>query len=98
MKRSADAVPGATRAATPPRRILQRACRRRADGNHAAAFRARPLDCGRGFGADRVALGIDDVIFDAIDCDRLERAVADMQRDRGALDAARAPARRAARS
>ena len=39
--------------------------------------------------ADLVALRLEPVILDAIDPDRLKRAVADVQRDLGHLDAAR---------
>ena len=39
--------------------------------------------------ADRKALGVERVGLDLVDADRLKRAVSDVQRDRGALDAPR---------
>ena len=49
---------------------------------------ARLIGRGRGR-VDLVALGLDAVILDALDADRLKRAVADVQGDLRDLDAAR---------
>ena len=59
----------------------------------AAAARARARDRRRGGGADLEALAVHDVLGEALAAHRLERAGADVQRDRRALDAARAQRR-----
>src|SRR6187431_227946 len=66
-------------AATLTRNGFERARRRRADGNHAPSFVERGVDCVCRRSVDCVSLGLDAVIFDAIDADRLERTVTDMQ-------------------
>ena len=96
-----EAVPGVDeqlglrrcRPATPScsvRRRLQRAwwssCRRRRRGGRRAC--AAAIACGRRL-EDRETLGVDVVVLDAIDADRFERAVADVQRDRRPADAGR---------
>ena len=89
MKSVAAAGPARDAAAAAQRRVLERAGRRRADGDDAAPVApARARSASAAAGADLVALRIDDVILDALDAHRLERAVADVQRDLGALDAA----------
>src|SRR5205085_6502835 len=74
------------------RDVLERPRRGRADRDDTAAFLARARDRVGGRGADLVAFGLDAVILDPLDADRLERAVADVQRDRRHADAA--PAQR----
>ena len=70
-------------------RIFERARGRGPDGNHAPALLLRGIDRGSGSVADLVRLRIDQVILDTLGAYRLERAVPDMKRDRGALDAPR---------
>ena len=95
MKVVASPRPGDDSSAAPNRGILERARRRRADRDDAAALGAGAVDrVGGGLG-DLVALRIDHVLPRPVGAHRLERAVADVQRDLGALDAARARARRA---
>jgi hypothetical protein len=71
------------------RRRFERAQARRADRDDAAARRARAHDRRRRRRAHLVALAVHDVLGDALGAHRLERAGADVQRHRGALDAAR---------
>ena len=68
--------------------MFERANRCGADGDYSAAGAEREID-GRG-GAYRngIRLGVEFVILDAIDPDRLESSQADVQRDIGSLDAA----------
>ncbi len=69
---------------------LQRPRRRGADGDDAPAF---PAGAGQRIGrrrAETERLGIDLVLLDVLDAHRLERAVADVQRDCGRSTPARA--------
>ena len=68
---------------------FERPRRRRADGDDAPAFVAGLVDDRRRPPVDLVVLRLESMIFDAIDADRLKRAVADVQRDLDQLDAAR---------
>ena len=67
---------------------LERPCRRRAHGDDATAFAVRPRDGRRGVGRDRVVLLLHSMFVDLLGTNRLEGAVADVQRDRRAFDAA----------
>src|SRR5688572_14111925 len=62
------------------RGVLQRPGGRRADGNHPPSLALGILDRASYGGADRVALGIDDVILDGFAAHWLERAITDVQR------------------
>ncbi len=77
----------------PPRR-LERPRRRRADGDDPAPLVERAVDRAGRRGGNLEPLGLDAMLLDALDAHRLERAVADVQRDLGHLDALRARGRR----
>jgi hypothetical protein len=68
---------------------FERADGRRTDGDDPPAFAPRTRDRGSRFAAYGEAFRVDDVCFDMFDLHRLERAVADMQRDVRELNAAR---------
>jgi hypothetical protein len=76
-------------AATGGRHRFQRTRGGRADGNHAPPVGSCPIDRGAGLFPDLVRLLLHRVILDAVHSHRLERAVADVQRDLRDLDAAR---------
>ena len=89
MKDLSPPLSGCDVPAASDRRILERTRRRRADGDDPPPVALRAGDRLGGLRAEIVvALRIDDVILDAVDAHRLERAVADVQRDFGPLDAA----------
>ena len=67
--------------------MLERARRRRADGDHAAPLGACAVDGLRGGGGDLVSLGIDLMLLNCLRAHWLERAVADVKRDLGTLNA-----------
>jgi hypothetical protein len=59
-----------------------------ADCDYAAAGAEREIDGRSGAGGDGIGFGVEFVIFDAIDADRLKSSQADVQRYLGSLDAA----------
>ncbi len=69
-------------------RMFEGANRCGANGNYPAPAAEREIDGRGGAGGDGVGLGVELVILDAIDADRLESSQADVQRDPGGLDAA----------
>ena len=100
MNRSRLAARRPRRCRRPSAQRLERARRGRADGDDAPALAAarRVIAAAAAAAAPSIPLGIDDVLLDALDAHRLERAVADVQRDERALDAAASRARRAVAS
>ena len=83
MKRSVSPAP-AQRLAPPraQRRRLETTHHGGPHRHHPAAARARPLDRARGRLRQQVALGVQAVLLDPLDGDRLEGAGADVERDR----------------
>src|SRR6185295_3589494 len=70
------------------RHRLERPRRRRADGDDAALAVEGAGDGRRRRGADAVVLRLEAVILDPLDADRLKGAIADVEGNRGGLDAA----------
>ena len=98
MNRPVAPAPATMRPVVLARHRLQRPRRRRADGDDATAAVERAVDRrGRRF-VDLIALRLEPVILDPFGPDRLERAVADVQRDLGDADAATRERRRERRA
>src|SRR6516162_8920064 len=68
---------------------LERAHAGRADRDDAPAARAAALDRGTELGRDAEPLGVQLMVLDALGAHGRERARPDVQREKGALDAAR---------
>jgi hypothetical protein len=72
--------------------VFEGADRSSADGNDAARGAKSVVDGGRGGGGDGIGLGVEFVVFDAVDADRLEGSQADVEGNLGGFDAALADA------
>ena len=70
------------------RGVFESADRGGAYGNDTAGFAAGLTDLGGGFFGDRIGLGVQGVLFDFFDADRLEGAEADVKGDFRGFDAA----------
>ena len=68
--------------------MFERANRCGADGDYSAPGAEREIKGRGGVGGDGIRFGVEFVILDAIDADRLECSEPDVQRDFGGLDAA----------
>ena len=69
------------------RRGFEHAHAGRAHGDHAPAFQLGLVDLARDLGAERAALGVDVMVLDRLALDRAKGVQADLEVDKGQLDA-----------